>query len=408
MTGYTTRRLGACVLTTSIGGGMSDEQWRQCCADLFDARGGTVVKQGAYKTILQCTVGGAACLVKVYRTAGLWKHVRSVVAPSRAAREFAAARCLAGAGIPAPRALFMAERRRLGCVTHSLVGIEYLSGARELRDLLFEHHALSSAQRAQVARDFGRLTARLFGCDVFQYDYSLSNIMARRESGGLQLYLIDYERVEPGRAPSPEETLMLLAKLNRVGCEVRLSDRLRFLQGYCGPEAGRPQLHACARDVQRHTIRHLQQDLRRGRLTSLYTHGAYDRISRPGVTGLVRRGYAVADVLSRLPDGGADGAASRPRIAVDRDGRECTLSIVWQPENGASRLWAACSAFRIAGLPLELPHVLIEKAGASMLLVPEHWREHLGRLLARPSRVNAFLKQHFPQAHAALAALCAG
>jgi tRNA A-37 threonylcarbamoyl transferase component Bud32 len=408
MTGYSTQRFGDWTVTVSsdIAGCLPDRQWQALCEDLCAGRIGCTVKQGAHKTLVTCTLGETACLMKVYRPAGAWKLLRSLFSESRAGREFRSACFVRDNRIAAPRALLLAERRRLGCITCSIVGIEYLSGVCELRELLFQKKALPAPVRAELARDFGRLTARIFASDVFQYDYSLNNFLVRRDAHGCELYLIDYERVEAGRALTEKDRLRLLAKLNRVGCEVRLSDRLRFLQGYCDGEAHPAQARRLlAREVQRQTVRHLQQDLQRGRLTSLYTHGECDRIRHPGVSGLVRKGCSVPDVLGQFAACSGGVQQHRAMITVRCDQQERRLHRLCFPKKGASRIWAVCSAFRIAGLPLEQPHALLEDARTGMLLVPADWIERLAHLLAQPSRINAFLQEQFPDARAVLMGL---
>ena len=56
--------------------------------------------------------------------------------------------------------------------------------------------------------------------------------MVRKEGAKNQIYFIDFERVEIKNRLLPDQKMELLAKLNRVGREVSIKDRLRFLSGY--------------------------------------------------------------------------------------------------------------------------------------------------------------------------------
>ena len=97
--------------------------------------------------------------------------------------------------IPTPAPLFMAELRKKGMVRKSLVGFILLSEARELKDLFFQKHQVSVAQKKDILSDFGRLTGKIFLHGVFQYDYSLNNFMIQKKGGTHQIFFIDFERV---------------------------------------------------------------------------------------------------------------------------------------------------------------------------------------------------------------------
>ena len=353
---------------SSMAASVPDSQLRDECLALFDqADPGAVLKQGAYKTILSGTVCNTPCVVKRYAAGGLLRNLKAAFGFSRAAREFRSAAAVSRRGIPTAAPLLLAERRR-GILCEGLVALPFLSGARELREVFFQKAGLSARERAGIAFDFGRLTARIFRCGIYQGDYSLNNFMVRREGAAYRIYFIDFERVVLKKKLAAAEKIELLAKLNRVGREVCRTDRLRFLAGYLeeSPEAA-PGVRQLAGAVGEMTIRVLKRDVRRGRLTSLYTHGAYNRIALHGYSGLCRRGYDPAEVAARVRGIGPETPAAA--VSLHCGEREQALRAVQFEGRRASHAWAALSTLIIAGLAAGLPPVLIEDGRRGFIIM---------------------------------------
>lgn len=338
--------------------GVGADRVRAACRDFFTSpQAHPVLKQGTYKTILAGHIGPVACLVKIYGNPGLWRSLLSLGKPSRARREFAAARAIRAAGIPTARPLCMAEQRAGGLVSGSLVALEFLDEARELRDVFFRPQDFSASTRHQIVRDFGHLTAAIFRAGIDQNDYSLNNFMVRCEDGTWKIYFIDFERVRIRAALAREEQIGLLAKLNRVGAEVRSTDRLRFVQAWAAGSGAGPA-GVAVREVQAATRRQLGCDLERGRLTSLYTHGTCDRIRTGGCAGLVHRDCAVDSVLAHAR---ADNRSGREVQVRRADGTAVSVRVLCFQGGRAARMWALVSMLRIAGWRIELPIALVEQ-----------------------------------------------
>ncbi len=370
------------IYSRSATAAVTAEQLRDLSARLLDDPGPAVLKKGKYKTLFTADIAGSRCLVKRYVSRGITGIIRGMFSRSRALKEFAAARAIVERGIPIPDPVAAAEQRFPGAVHRSMVAYRFLEGTAELRAVFFDRASFSSAERREAATAFGGLTARIFSSGIYQYDYSLNNFLAGRREGGLQLWLIDFERVRMRDVPRSEK-LELLARLNRVGREVSLAARMRFLRSFCEADDDFSGGHRhLFRELQELTLLSLQHDLERGRITSLYTHGRYDRLQHNGFSGLLRK----------------DRDAEQLTAALERDsGKSLTGCEVFLFEGGdASRVWAILSAFIIAGLDLELPLALAEKdkRGAIVIENDDIVRYRAG--LCAESRVLSMLRRHFP------------
>ncbi len=375
---------------------VADAAWHRICRSLFnDGDGVTVLKKGRYKTIMISRMpDGESCIAKKYTEKGMLRKLKATLRGSRAQREFAAAQYVRSAGIPTPAPLFVAEKTAAGLVTESIVGFCYIESALELKDLFFEQD-MQPQQRWALAESFGRLTADIVKSGIFQSDYSLNNFIGLPSKEGIQLFFIDFERVCTGGRVPLEDRLLLMAKLNRVGRQVCGTDRLRFLRGYrsVDPEIG-DSIRRSARAVQEKYIELLRRDLQRGRMTSLYTHAQYERISQRGYKGLCRKGFDCSGLLNRLSSlqeqtaGGLLAFGTCGEKAADTFCITCTA-------DRARALWTIISTCVIAGAPCGLPRAVVDDGFRGWLLLSRDDRQALLQLDSYPPGVSAFIKEHF-------------
>ena len=334
--------------------GMSDDELARTCLDLFSGNSRhTTVKEGKYKTILITSIRGVPCLVKKYRNTGTARGMKSWFSPSRALTEFHAGITIHEKGITTAVPFFMAEKHSAGFVRESMVVLPFIDNATELKDLFFSR----SEQRNSLLEEFGKFTRRIFSCGIFQNDYSLNNFMVAMTGEKASLYFIDFERVTIKDGLSEPEKILLLSKLNRVGREISLRDRLCFLKGYLGSEQATGQdIRNTALQIRKNTINVLKRDLKRCRLTSIYTHGRYNRIKTRAYSGLYKKGLSGLDIetLGRQvfsPD-------QPSSILLDKQGKK-ELRVLRLKKKDAQWLWSCITVFRIAGSPLKIPPVLI-------------------------------------------------
>lgn len=373
-------------------------QWQDMCLGLFhDQKSSRILKTGTYKTILKAGINGGSCIVKKYRNRGWVRSIKSLFWPSKAKQEFQSAVYIHGKGIPTPAPLFMAELRTRGIVRESLIALPFLSAAKELRELFFYEHSLSLSEKREILAGFGKLTANIFQHGVFQYDYSLNNFMAQKEGLKHKIYFIDFERVEIKKELSEDRKIGLLAKLNRVGRQISIGDRIRFLKNYMAADPGiAGSFKDLACKVQQKTVMVLKRDLLRCRLTSIYTHGSYDKLKANGYTGLYKKGYDPNDIFLKIK-AIAEGSL-RGDVAFKFRGSESILSTVQLKGDGAEKTWSSLSTLIITGLPLELPHILIQGGRRGFIMFAPAAEEAFRRFKKTDSRLHDFIKKNFPEA----------
>jgi tRNA A-37 threonylcarbamoyl transferase component Bud32 len=280
---------------------------------------------------------------------------------SRALQEFQIACAIHDRGIPTAVPLLAAERVQRGLVYESLLALPFLSDACELKDFFLDPHnscrnACSAAERRSIIKNFGRLTAGIFKAGIYQNDYSLNNFLIRKEAAGHRIYFIDCERAELKERITDREKTELLTKLNRAGREILVTDRLRFLGAYLeASAAAEKKLASRARNLQKETLAMLQRDLKRGRLTSIYTSGAYEKFSTAAFRGMHKSGYRLEEIAGRLAE--LSGETGRREVTMQRGSDTASLLAVSLERSAAGKLWAAINALKLAGLPLPLPHI---------------------------------------------------
>jgi tRNA A-37 threonylcarbamoyl transferase component Bud32 len=360
----------------------SAREWQDFCASFFHKRPpGQLCKQTSTKEIFTLPFPphepGVTCLVKKYKNTGLAGILKNAMRGSRALHEFRIACAINGRGIPAAVPLFAAERVQGGFVRESLLALPFLSGACELKEFFLDpqnvcRRACTAAERRSIISSFGRLTATIFQSGIYQNDYSLNNFLIRKEGDSHRIYFIDCERAAITAHIADQKKTELLAKLNRAGQEVSVKDRLRFLRGYLEiNNRAHDLLSPSARKLQTATLAMIQRDLRRGRLTSVYTSGEYKKFRTPAFRGMYKSGYRLEEILNRL-------------VVLPREERQATVTmncgadllsliVVRMARGNAERTWASINALKLAGLPLEMPHIYAEgdTSGFLVLKIPE-------------------------------------
>ena len=399
----------------------SPDGWQDFCYELFHNRGKYhLQKQTTYKSIFTLQFPpseNSALLVKKYTNRGLVKLLKSLFRPSPAFHEFRLSLAMHRRGIPSLMPVLVAELKKNGCIHESLVVMPFLSGAQELKDFFLKKEAAalvrtSLSERWEICKSFGRLTAHIFQSGLYQNDYSLNNFMIKKEGNESKIYFIDFERAEIKERLSETEKIELLTKLNRVGREVTMTDRFRFLRAYLEGAGTLKDAKTCARTLQKSTLAMLRRDLQRGRLTSVYTSENYVKFNTGGCRGMHKTGYATEEIMAQI-------------AALPQNNETVTLSLHYGPvmhpvqvipfmKGAAEKMWATINILILAGLPFEMPHVLLEgeQGGFLFLKLPESGtvqsfaaiRQHAG------TRVMNVLEIHFAkelkQVGAMITSLC--
>ena len=387
----------------------SDSAWQDFCMSLFYRKDGEQPrKQTTYKSIFTLRFpqdeAGTHCVVKKYTGGGLIKTAKDIFRHSKAFHEFQAAIAIAGKDIPTPAPLLFAELISYGRVSESLLITQFIADAYELKDFVINRQdaklpSYFMTDRWKTVEAFGKLTAKIFNKGIYQDDYALNNFMLKKDEGGTKIYFIDFERVARKDQLAEQEKTKLLTKLNRVGCEATVKDRLRFLRSYLREEAGDAKnLHHYARELQRATLVLLKRDLERDRVTSVYTSEEYKKFKIDGCRGICHKRYNEEEILNQVRN--IPRHENQAAISLNCGTETQTLKLVRFKDDGAKKMWAVISALKLTGLPIDMPQGFVENGshGFLMMKIPESGEFPTFEAVCKGTRsgVMKVLETHFP------------
>jgi len=355
-----------------------DSTLRDFCQKLFHGTNGVQPrKQTTNKSIFTLRFphddSGTLCLAKKYASRGFIKTAKEILRPSKALREFLIAVSVSKKDIPIPEPILVAEAMKYHKVNQSILIMSFISGAVELKEFLLNRQGVAGTScsvidRKEIIGDIGTLTAKIFNAGIYQDDYALNNFISQQGGGGTKVYFIDFERVEIKNRLSEHEKTKLLTKLNRVGREVTIKDRLRFLRSYLKEDTGdHKDLKQYARELQHATLAMLKRDLQRGRITSIYTAETYKKFKAKGYRGICHKDYKEEDLLNQVRN--ITQHENQAIISLNCGTKSHVLRLVRFKDDGAEKMWAAINALKLAGLPIDMPQGLLETKTHGFLII---------------------------------------
>jgi hypothetical protein len=329
------------------------------------------IKRGKKKSLWEIRIneaGEKAYLVKSYLTANLLSKIKLFFKGSKALKEFKASHEVAERQIPTFLPSAAGEKRRTGLIEESYVVMEKVQGCTDLgKYFLQEEKAKDTKERKKVIDKLGRLTRKIHDQGILQTDLALNNFLIMKDQAGeLQLFFSDFEKVK--FLPTISESLRLkgLAKLNRVGNKVSLSERLRFLKAYLSTEpVDRRSFHGLVCHLRSLTLEALKRDGERKRMTSVYTDSHYKSYRDLEFRGLYRDGYEVEELLKVIQawDKGVDGEAE---VELKFKGIPKRTTVKCYQKNSGSKVWSHAFTLFLGTLPVILPHAFLERTGTSL------------------------------------------
>jgi hypothetical protein len=201
-----------------------------------------VLKRTPGRVVYRELRGDGTCVVKSFRRGGLLGGAR---ARRRARREASVATFLAEAGLPAPRALGVERRDGAWCVV-----LEQVRAARALGRWL-EGPPRWPNSPASLARDAGRLLARLQLAGLAQPDWHPDNLLLDRRGvwHAIDFHLARIARPSPARGAREaarlagallgrvDRRLLILAHRAWAGCWLRAGVQQEDAQAFLGRAA---------------------------------------------------------------------------------------------------------------------------------------------------------------------------
>ncbi len=247
-----------------------------------------LLKESKSKKILLCPGNSAAAdkfyLIKIYFYPGLFQTVKYLFRKSKSRKELALASAIRKKGIPAIVPEQIRDIKKWGVLRESAVLTEQIPDCLNLEELLLKKKVFDRRLRKRILEEYGKLAGLIHDQGVYQDDFDPNNILyQKKQDDTFRLYFVDFERTRVVRKISFKKRVHSLAKLNRMGRNLKKTDQLRFLKAYLGPSASRKERRKWLTGIIEEEEKVLRRDQRRarGKCTS-----ASDRI------GLIQyRGY---------------------------------------------------------------------------------------------------------------------
>ena len=255
-------------------------------SNLIREEAATVHKKGRRKVFASVgtTAGGEEIYLKTFRLTGLSLKLKHLFFRSKAMRELMIGLTARERGVPAVVPLAAGEKRRMGLIDECYVLLKKIDSAINLRDYLYRED-VPQRQRSRVIEALGRLARKSHESGIFQTDFSLNNFLLKDPCEPTPtIYLIDFERTYVHKYLSEDMRNWALAKLNRVGTNFSVTDRLRFLKAYsAGKNTERSSLLHWMKELDKQTHWILRKDalrihsacVRSGRGYKRYTDGRH-------------------------------------------------------------------------------------------------------------------------------------
>jgi len=217
---------------------------------VMDFRGGELFKEQGSRSVSRFSLvdgeGKGSFFLKRHRRPPLRQQIRELLnrgkVVSGGRREWENIWKIRQLGIPTVDPVGFGEKRRWGWEVESFLISQELTGACRLSEYLPRHFLLPLDpallfRKRHLVRQLALLVRRMHEGGLFHRDLYLGHLFVRpQEEGGLELYLMDLQRVIPSRWRAHRWRVKDLASLNFSAPKgwFTLTDRLRFYTEYRG------------------------------------------------------------------------------------------------------------------------------------------------------------------------------
>ena len=170
--------------------------------------------------------------IKVFNCSSLLLKLKHFFIQSKAKREFILSFKINESGLPAVSSIAVGEDRCFGILKRSYFIVKKIDNVLNLNEFFYNTEP-NPVERHIVLEEFGRTAALCHRNGILQTDFALNNFLVQKSGNyKYRIYLIDYERTKIGGNVTSKKELWILAKLNRIGSDFSIVDKLRFLRAY--------------------------------------------------------------------------------------------------------------------------------------------------------------------------------
>jgi tRNA A-37 threonylcarbamoyl transferase component Bud32 len=205
------------------------------------------IKTGPHRTVYRLSLSGGRFYLKHFRVADWKAQLQNLVRPSKAEREWRAARTIALLGLPTFEPVALGRLHRAGLLRDSFLVSREIPDTVPLDKFVFDSLSPPAGSRLspesacrkrdlrpRLAVVLGKLAARLHRAGVEHADFHAGNLLVHVGSDGSPaLWLIDLHKVSFHRRLTTRQRFQNLALLHQffAGKSTR-TDRLRFYRAY--------------------------------------------------------------------------------------------------------------------------------------------------------------------------------
>ncbi|KAF0243739.1 MAG: hypothetical protein FD180_3101 [Planctomycetota bacterium] len=343
---------------------------------------GDLLKEVRIKRLFRIrSASGRPYLVKHYRGRSFIDSIKNFWRGSAALEEYELVLEALKRGIPTIAPAFFGERGQDSWIgfpelNELIPADKYLRGQR--------HEIPSTGEpRKRLVRAYGRFARRVHDLGLDQDDFDPNNVMFRvTPDGQPQFVIVDFERATFS-PPDLARRVWLLAKMNRFDA-ASMTDRLRFLAGYC---EGAPSMHL------KGTASALLSEHRKVLLRDL-SRGSRHATEESRNIGRIETGYFRKKIGRELGDGlNEDQARGLAQVAPGLFGEPFALApsgarIVRVQAGTEAGLWRAANACLRAALPV-LPPLSYGSGWIAFAGLGRDLPDYLGSHRGRPEFGNA-------------------
>jgi tRNA A-37 threonylcarbamoyl transferase component Bud32 len=258
-----------------------------------------------YAAEMRTPAGGLPVVVKQFKNQGLKKRLERRLKGSKAQRSWRVAKELVRVGLSTPEPMLWVESDELE--GPSFFVARYLDGAVEVRQFFRRLNEDPEAREFPEVDDgaflcrLGRLARKINDAGILYRDLSMGNVLAVQSEGGLDLYVVDFNRARIGRAPGVWSRTRDICRLPVLKREHREA----FLGAYWGTVPSRYSFRwwFYALSVDGYILKHaVKKRLKFLRLKRRHAHGGSHHPHIPAASdGASSRDKAVWDHLSDQP-----------------------------------------------------------------------------------------------------------
>ncbi|MCF6150404.1 MAG: hypothetical protein E3K37_17350 [Candidatus Kuenenia sp.] len=169
-------------------------------------------------------------ILKVYKYPSLFQQLKQLLKRTKAFREFYMTYLAASTGVPVEAPVAFGEQKCF-FTKKSYIIIKKIKNSYTLNDYFKNNNCF--AERRVVLEEFGKLARIIHDTGIKQDDFSLNNFLIFKRERDTKIILIDFERVSiQPKSLLEKQSILYLAKLNRIKGMFCNTDRLRFLMAY--------------------------------------------------------------------------------------------------------------------------------------------------------------------------------